>query len=504
MQVSDQLRTAFGRYGRWPLVLLIIVLVAAAELRFYKLERKSLWSDELYTAVLALYRDASIGQQIERFRRISMTEVVDSDTFWTVKASDQSPPLFDLIAKASVKLFKPIERGVRLPSVAFSVALLLFLAWSALAGARETRAARVMLIVLILTAFSATAIEYAQEGRPYSLGLLCAGILSAQFYLRLERGLRDAPLPRWPEVAVFIAGCYTHYNMIIFSAPLLLLYGGIALYRKDGWSLSRLALVPLAFLPWAYLAEHTITHTLDGGVAWYPRATPWQAVVDSFAIQQVVLGTGFVLFALVLVIVQLTMWLVGRRHDVAHAAGTVAWLIGVATLYLLLISQLRLSAGMFDARYFVFSLPLFLFAAATAIVSVFGRHWLGLVTALLLALTQAQAIRANQLRMKEPYREAVRWLGERIDRGGLVLTTWNKNYYRVYFDGSEKAPELLNFTQEAEVPPICRQIEPLPGVAVIAFNTHGNLLQALVTGCGSRYTIHEQRFGPLIAQHWVR
>lgn len=497
------LRTGVGRFGRWALVLLAIVLLAAVELRFYQLERKSLWSDELYTAVNALYRDVSLGQQVERFRRTTMNGVIDSDTFWTVKASDQSPPLFDLIAKGSVKLFEPIERGVRLPSVVFSVVLLLFLAWSA-ARAREAVQARVFLVVMILTAFSATAIEYAQEGRPYSLGLLIAGILSAHFYTRLQQGLMIAPLPRWPEIVAFIVGCYTHYNLIVFSAPLLALYGAIALARRDRRSLLALALVPLAFLPWAYLAKHAILYTATGGVAWYPEVTRLQAVVDSLEVQSTVLGKGFSWLAIVLLVSLLGLWLFGRRNAAAGAVRTVAWLICAAMLYVLLISQLSVSIGMFDGRYFVFSIPLFLFAVSVAIVELSRSHRLALMTVPLLVLTQVPAVRANQLKPKEPYREAVRWLESRVDKGGLVLTTWNKNYYRVYFEGSNKAPEFLNFTQATEVATVCRQVEPLSGFVVVAFNTHESLLKSLMAGCGSRYEITEQYFGPLIAQHWTR
>lgn len=499
----SSLRTGIRRFGRWALVLLAIVLLAAVELRFYQLESKSLWSDELYTAVNALYRDVSPGQQVERFRRTTMNGVVDSDTFWTVKASDQSPPLFDLIAKGSVRLFEPIERGVRLPSAVFSVVLLLFLACSA-ARAREAMQARVFLVVMILTAFSATAIEYAQEGRPYSLGLLIAGMLSAHFYTRLQQGLMSAPLPRWPEIVAFITGCYTHYNMIVFSAPLLALYGSIALTRRDWRALLALALVPLAFLPWAYLAKDTILYTATGGVAWYPRVTRLQAVFDSLEVQSTVLGRGFSWLAIALFVSLLGLWLIGRRSTAASAVRTAAWLMCAAMLYVLLISQLSVSIGMFDGRYFVFSIPLFLFAVSVAIVELSREHRLALMTIPLLVLAQMPAVRANQIKPKEPYREAVRWLESRVDRGGLVLTTWNKNYYRVYFEGSNKAPEFLNFTQAAEVAAVCRHVETLSGFVVVAFNTHESLLKSLMAGCGSRYEITERHFGPLITQHWTR
>src|SRR5450756_841151 len=89
---------------RWSGVLLGLLVAVGAGLRFHHLDQRSLWGDELGTLSIAQFYPLlpAAGQPL--YRRIQVRQIGDGDTFLTAKAAEQSPPLNDLLEKATVNL----------------------------------------------------------------------------------------------------------------------------------------------------------------------------------------------------------------------------------------------------------------------------------------------------------------------------------------------------------------------------------------------------------------
>ena len=65
------------------------------------------------------------------FRSALFHQLQAGDTFWTIKGADQSPPLFELVAKLFVAVFGDSEWALRLPSALAAATALGLLAWLA-------------------------------------------------------------------------------------------------------------------------------------------------------------------------------------------------------------------------------------------------------------------------------------------------------------------------------------------------------------------------------------
>lgn len=87
---------------RWFGVLLGLLVTVGVGLRFHDLDQRSLWADELFTLSIAQYHPILPEAGQFWFRRIQLLQIGDGDTFWTAKAADQSPPLNELLQKATV------------------------------------------------------------------------------------------------------------------------------------------------------------------------------------------------------------------------------------------------------------------------------------------------------------------------------------------------------------------------------------------------------------------
>ena len=135
------------------LAVLALVVVAAALLRFPSLGEQGLWRDE---AATWLQVNGSLGEVISR------------------TATDNYPPLYNLLAWASVQLFGGAEWVLRLPSAALGVLnVALLYGLGARIGGRG-----VGLVAAALLALSGYHVWYSQEARMYAL-LACTATAHA-------------------------------------------------------------------------------------------------------------------------------------------------------------------------------------------------------------------------------------------------------------------------------------------------------------------------------------
>ena len=208
---------------------LVVVLIVAAVLRFYDLDRTSIWLDEARS-----WRQA----------RQPFIEML------AATARDNYPPLHNIILHFTIALFGDSETALRVPSALLGVGTVYLLyrvgtlLWDRTTG----------LIAALLLALSGFHVWYSTEARMYALLSFTATL----FVLSVIQATRR---PNW----MTLAGCaaagtallYSHiYGSFIFvgislyvSAALLMRASWINVGWR-GWIISQAVAVAL-FLPWA-------------------------------------------------------------------------------------------------------------------------------------------------------------------------------------------------------------------------------------------------------------
>ncbi len=213
---------ARGLPAWWPLAALTLL---AAVLRLADLSQQSFWYDEAFTPVHVLHPSL-----VATLRSVVHTE--------------NSPPLWYLIAWADSKVFGTGEVALRLPSALAGIATVL-LAWAIgreLTGRRATAIA-----VAAFVAVNPIFVWYSQEARAYGLFVL-TGALAMLCFLR---ALHD-PTPRgmWLFALAGTFALLSHYFAVFLLIPMVLwLLLAQSRRRAALPALGALALVGLALVP---------------------------------------------------------------------------------------------------------------------------------------------------------------------------------------------------------------------------------------------------------------
>jgi mannosyltransferase len=222
---SGAVATAGGGARRlpawWPLAAL---LVLAAVLRLATLEEQSFWYDEAYTPVHVLH--SGLGA-----------------TLRSMVHSENSPPLWYLIAWADYRVLGSGELALRLPSALAGVATVP-VAW-AIGG--ELAGRRAAIVAAALVAVNPLFVWYSQEARVYGLFVLSAA-LALLCFLRAER---DPTPGRMGAFAVTgVLAMITHYFAIFLIVPMVLwLLSDRSTRRAAVPAIGALTVAGLALLP---------------------------------------------------------------------------------------------------------------------------------------------------------------------------------------------------------------------------------------------------------------
>jgi hypothetical protein len=487
----------------WLFILVFSTLVGGS-LRFYNLDSKGLWSDELTTAGMVLYHPLIPDKNDNWFHRINGYNISDDDTFWTAKSAEQTPILFDLIAKLSTFLFGPTEIGLRLPSALASLFLILWLLYKyKRTGNRDEKA--VLLWTIFLSSFSCAFVTYSQEARCYSLGTLFAGILSFYWYERWNNGFLRSTLPKFGEIFVFVLACNTHYLLVVLSGIFLSSYGALALYRWAWRDLFKLSIVPLSTLPWFFMNFHTFVASSSGGYS------PVSLLERDAAISKALYLTSYLVDPTIVIIGAISLWAVLARilfsrdsklksHDFLKPAFILA---NTIIIYIIFTSQVVRSSGVWNERFFVFILPaIYLFLGIA--FSRLGRHPLiTILVASLILSAHHTSIQAHYSKQKEGYREAANWLAAKSEVGATVVTTWkpNRNYYRYYLERSNRELKQISISDRLEAADVCNYLEKKNKFGVLSHASHyKSMIESLMT-CNGKFEIVESVSYPnVIAQ----
>lgn len=207
--------------GWWPLAAITLL---GAVLRLSTLDLQSFWYDEAFTPVHVLHASLSA-------------------TLHGVVHTENSPPLWYLIAWADSRLFGTGEVALRLPSALAGIASIP-VAWGI---GRELAGRRAAILCAALIAVGPLFVWYSQEARAYGLIVLTQGLVLLAF-LRAQRS------PGGGRMAAFAAAgalaLVTHYFAVFLIAPLCVLLLADARTRRACLpAIAVLVLVGAALLP---------------------------------------------------------------------------------------------------------------------------------------------------------------------------------------------------------------------------------------------------------------
>lgn len=495
----------------WILVLSLLLL--AAGLRFHDLTERSLWADELFSASVANDHPMWPTPGVPFFERLRILDVQLGQSFWTVKAADQSPPLFELLASLSIGLFGLGEFAVRLPSVLAGVALVLWLGWRSVRATNPTERSTLAWAAL-LCAVAPALVAYGQEARVYSLGTLWAGMLATGWYQRWVRGWRAAMLPGWGEVGVFVLACYSHNNLIVLSAILLTAYGLEALRRRDWRAVVRLCCVPLAYLPWFVLSIHTLFFTMGRGIAWTELNWP-QAVVEALRTLPDVFPLVWLkmlgLLLLVRVLLERLDFGMAARFGLdrlrARGAVPLVALLGVVGLYFVLVAGVVARSGVYHPRHLLFMVP-FMALVAGIVVSGLRARAAQALAAALLVLAVVPALQAGYHRPTNDFRGAYRFALAYLPKQAPIvgITPADRRFYVDVLEGGSKRP--LVFLSEYD--PVayaqaCRTlIQAGTDTAVVTHPLREPFVRALFDHCKGHFVVGQRMTGDHVIAEWWR
>ncbi|MDR0479455.1 MAG: hypothetical protein LBH31_06570 [Burkholderiaceae bacterium] len=495
--------------------LLIAVVLLACGLRLHGLTSQSLWVDELFSADLILNRPVIPPAGTPWLQPLYLLNIGPNTSFWTMKAADQSPPLFELAGKLATTVFGDSEAALRLTSALASVILLLWLGWRAWRS-RNGPFGMVYLTVFVLTAFSGLQIFYAQEVRAYALGTLFTGILAVLFWERIMAGWHSAPLLGWGEIALCIAACWTHYDALLLAGLLMVPYAREGWYRKNWMALVRMGMVAVAAALWLALSHRGFQLALHGGAGWVPKmrfGAMLQLVFKNFA--QFALGYGLTAWLAVLLLVAIVLSLYKPPRNIKIiAAGHNSLRIGLTSTiaigltYMLLVSWMAYKSRIINVRHLIFILPVVYLMAGLSLTLLWQRwRWFGWAALIIMLPLQWPLIWFYMQPVKEDWRDASAFVTQRLHDGDLVLvspmidTEGASRYYLLR--RSHKALQ-LRVIRETDASKVCSQIKALPHFGLVGVGAWLPFADALAKNCGAGWQIERTVVPNAFGQVWVR
>ena len=249
-------------------VLIGAVLTAGVFFRFYNLEKKVYWFDEVGTSlwisgytwadVKQMVGDREIGiRELKRFQRINPDRGLLSTVTALSVQDPQHSPLYYGLVRLWAGLFGESVWVIRSLSAFASLLVFPCLYWLC----RELfEMRRVAWVALMIVAVSPFHVLYAQEARQYSLWTVTILLSSAALLWALRLHMKRA----WALYAVSVAaGIYTHglFGLVIIAHGVYVIGNRLA---QTGWKLLPLSKTLITYLtatlagvvvfaPWAYM-----------------------------------------------------------------------------------------------------------------------------------------------------------------------------------------------------------------------------------------------------------
>jgi uncharacterized membrane protein len=427
----------------------LLVLVLASILRFYGLDRLSLWADELWVVV------ASITGSLP-------------DMIKAVYYHDNHPPGHYLLVRYTQLLIGTSDFAIRLPSAIAGIALVA----ATFVTGKKALSAKAGLIAATLVAGSYQAIYYSQEARPNIFVALFA--LLAFHYFRLVVLERDRVFKNYFLFWLSALLCsYFHYAGLVFCFCLgLIALTVIVLTRNKADLVAATKLfvpVALLYLPWLF---GTLRHLVATPITGWQRPPDVNTLKTTFNFLFGPDDVRVIFYLLVFTAtVMLAAWLAGQlllakksRAAVAAEHIFISCILAMVVLPVVVFYIKSIfSQDAYNHRHFLYAIPLmalltgFYFDLLTRKFSTPGQSRIFIATLSLLVLYQLAANNGRALytanHFKQEFRETAQVVANdltRIQSPGKndVLIVSNTVFFDHYLNRFTKTQRKSDFIYE--------------------------------------------------------
>jgi len=492
--------------ARWLGVLLGFLVALGIGLRLHDLDKRSLWADELFTLSMAQHYPFVPVDGQPLYRRTQVTQVADGDTFLTAKAAEQSPPLNDLLEKATVSWLGATEVAARLPALLAACVLVFWFAWFAWRHP-DPYVRKVLRWSLLLLTLHPTLVLYAKEGRAYSAGVSLVGMAGLLWMLRWRDGWRAWQPPGWVEIGLFTLACFSHYNAALLVALLLSADAVMATWQRSGRAWGRLLTLGFVFGVWLALNAHTILFTSEGGVAW-GQMSGWDRVQVARNDVLAVLHPQWLSFAtLVLLGLVIMRWRKGPSLWTTHGAARLWYLAALTVLYLVLAGYVAAKAGMAHPRFFVFILP-FVVVMMGVVFAEVRTSWVVVGVAAMAVVLAKPSVRMADSINNEDWRAMTLSSVRGSTKETFFLYPWipNRNLYRVYLErylGEDIRARMVGISSANDAARVCEQLKGRKSVEAFGHITGKGVIESVYAACGDQWPQRSrEEFRNTFAEHW--
>ena len=263
------------RSSKLLLLAVVAVMAAGVFFRFYNIDKKLLWHDEVYTKFFAAGSRSSLWKakiftgRVMDIKEVKALQKNDphkgvTDTIMGLALDEpQHPPLYYVLARLWVSWFGDDIGTLRLLSALLSLFALPAIFWLS----RELfTSVKIAWLSVILLSASPFFVLFAQETREYTLWGLVILLSSASMLRAIRLSMDDASsgttvLCAWGLYMLFVTmAMYTSFSsvfVIMLQVLFILTHQRLKITRVNILSAISLTLSAFAFLPWALVfADH--------------------------------------------------------------------------------------------------------------------------------------------------------------------------------------------------------------------------------------------------------
>lgn len=478
----------------WLIGIISIILIGSG-LRFYNLEERGLWSDELYSVGLA----SIVGKNNDSFLpEINLPRhLTIEDNFWTWKLTDPHPPLYDVFLAGWVKIAGTSDFTVRLPSVLFGIFLLIY----SFLRLRKLLPVETLFYYIAWLSLSLILIRYAQEARPYSLTALLAGMLTVEFtHLFLRNPQNFAPVS-WQFIIIALILSYSHFYGLLLAGIFSLWVSINVIWQRQYKEFLKFILLGIGIVPLLVFAFHVKKYL----VTLRPLDQMFNFDKMFFAslsqsFENVLPYLGFVGLFIVLI----SLFSIFKTQRKSNLIDLSFALLAITLLFVLLMTIGMQGKGAWIDRYFIAIIPALVLGMSILFSEIQIKQCFKLYILLFLLFFPIYKTWGKNYQVNEQYREAAQFIGQQITDKDILLMTGKSNflYYLHYLQAFGKKQvdnKTIPFSDGDITPANCQLLRNQFQIGTKLFlfyhGSHKNSIKKLLETCQfSKDKIAEKSF----------
>jgi hypothetical protein len=393
-------------------VMLLVLMIAGAALRWEGIHREPLWLDEIYSLELTVargYRHTTLPMGVILTNPPKLTTLANAAPWWQIwpqQRTDAHPPLYFILLRWWREIFGESATVARMFSLVSSLLAIPLMYWIG----RELYRPAVGLWCAALMALSPLQIIFARETRPYAIATTLALATAAAAVVIYRHGwtLKRAVALTFALLAMML----THY-LTAGVALGLLAWLMIALPGKDRWrTLATFAIAGAIYcLIWGPILIQQLRFT-GRNLDWLREPGPhhalttlWRTLPMPLRLIAPVMGNSERVAPLAAVIVALPLLLLRRNRQLLLG---LLWTLGTLGLIAAL-DIARTTAELNQIRYPLIAAPGIYLLLAGMLAHMRGRWWqIAPAAGVIYCLVSLPSLYDKT---KEDWRELARWIG---------------------------------------------------------------------------------------------